>query len=85
LDGALLLRLPIGKVIEIKDGVNVGFTVDPSQYYLEFGRSRHALERAAVVSRVLNQPPPKPLSAMTPTELEDFIVKAETNFVPTAQ
>jgi GH15 family glucan-1,4-alpha-glucosidase len=83
-DEVLSVRSPIGKVIELKDRVSDGFTVDPSQYYLEFGRSRHALERAAVVSRILNQAPPKPLAAMSPAELENFIVKAETDFVPTA-
>jgi hypothetical protein len=84
--GAILaVRIPSGKVIGLASGKRTEFTVDPSQYYLEFGRSRHALERAAVVSRELKQAPPKPLATMSPAELEDFIVKAETDFVPTAR
>jgi hypothetical protein len=84
-DQVLSVRLPPGQVIELKDRGTAEFTVDPSQYYLEFGRASHALERASVVSRVLGaKPPAEPLAAMSPAELEDFIVRTETDFVPTA-
>jgi len=79
----LALRLPTGKVVTVLAGQQVRFTVDPTQYYLAFGRSRNGAERAAIASRILaGREPPAGLAGMTPAELEDFIVNTEASYAP---
>jgi hypothetical protein len=82
--GAVLsVRTPSGAVLKLRSGERAGFTVDPSRYFEVFGRAGHAAERASVVSRVLlGKPAPEALRTMSPDEIENFIVKAETGFVP---
>jgi len=80
---ALALRLPSGRVVTVLAGQQVRFTVDPTQYYLAFGRSRNGAERAAVASRILaGREPPAGLAGMTTAELEDFIVNTEASYAP---
>jgi hypothetical protein len=84
--GTLLIRLPSGKVIGLAAGGETRFTVDPSQYYLAFGRSRNAADRATLISTILRgRPPGQDPRTMNPSELEAFICKLEEEYVPTAQ
>ena len=67
-------------------GQNVRFTVDPTQYYLAFGRSRNAAERAAIASRILaGREPPAGLAGMSSSELEDFTAGIESAYAPPAR
>ncbi len=83
---ALSIRLPFGRAVTLQSGRQAEFTVDPSRYYLAFGRSRNAAERAAVISRALGgtRPGADPRT-MTPPEAEEFIRRLETDYVPTAK
>ncbi len=82
----LAIRLPFGKTLSLNAGAQARFTVDPSQYYLAFGRSRNGAERAAIVSRILGgREPARDPSAMTPAEQEDFICKTEAGYQPANQ
>jgi hypothetical protein len=84
--GALALRLPFGKIITLRAGEEARFTVDPTQYYLAFGRSRNAAARAGIVSRILaGREPARDPSTMTPSEQEEFISSVETSYAPTHQ
>jgi hypothetical protein len=84
--GPLNLRLPFDKTVRLDAGGEARFTVDPSRYYLAFGRSANAPERARIISKVLlGREPPRDPETMTPSELEDFIVATETDYVPTNQ
>ncbi len=84
--GPLSLRTPSGAVVPVAAGATVRFTVDPSQYYLQFGRNANAPERAAVAARVLGPggagPDPRTL---TPAEIEALLVGLETDHVSTAK
>ena len=82
----LAIRLPFGKLVNAVAGRQFTFTVDPSQYYLAFGRSRNAAERASIASRILagREPSPDP-ARMTQAELEDFITSIETSYAPPAR
>ena len=81
--GALTLGLPFGKTLRVEAKGSARFSVDPRQYYLAFGRSANAPERAEILSRVLlGREPPRDPASMTPAELEDFIVATETSYVP---
>jgi hypothetical protein len=81
--GPLTIRLPFGRLLILRDGQEARFTVDPSQYFVAFGRSRNAAERAAIASRVLGgAKPAKDFSRMTAPELEDYICGVETGFRP---
>jgi len=83
---ALSIRLPFGRVTELAAGREARFTVDPAQYYLAFGRSRNAAERASVASTILaGSPPPQDPRKMTPAELEAFICNLEANYTETAK
>jgi hypothetical protein len=79
----LAVRLPSGRLLNVLAGQHVAFTVDPTQYYLQFGRNGNAAERAAIASRVLTgrEPPPN-LSSMDPSGLEDFTAGIESGFAP---
>ena len=80
---ALALRLPQGKPVTLGAGGEVRFTVDPGSYYLAFGRSRNAAERASILSRTLTgREPARDPAGMTPSEREDFMVGLQTAFVP---
>ena len=82
--GELSIRLPFDKVVRVAAGAEARFTVDPTRYYLAFGRSANAPERARIISRVLlGKEPPSDPETMTPAELEAFIVATETGYVPT--
>jgi len=82
--GSLNLRLPFDKAVRLEAGGEARFTVDPSRYYLAFGRSANAPERARIISKVLlGREPLRDPDTMTPSELEDFIVTTETDYVPT--
>lgn len=84
--GALRIGLPFGKDLRVEAGGTARFTVDPREYYLAFGRSAHAPERARIISQVLlGHEPPRDPATMTPAELEDFIVATETSYVPRNQ
>ncbi len=80
---AITLRLPFDKAVRVEAGGEARFTVDPSRYYLAFGRSANAPERARIISKVLlGHEPARDPETMTPSELEDFIVTTETDYVP---
>jgi hypothetical protein len=82
----LAIRLPFGRKIAVASGEAARFTVDPTQYYLAFGRSRNGAERAAIVSRTLaGKEPERDPSTMTPSEQEDFICNLETSYAPANQ
>jgi hypothetical protein len=82
----LVVRLPFGKLMTVLAGQNVRFTVDPTQYYLAFGRSRNAAERAAIASRILaGREPPAGLAGMSSSELEDFTAGIESAYAPPAR
>jgi hypothetical protein len=84
--GPLAVRLPFGKIVTLQPGREVRFTVDPAQYYLAFGRSGRAAERASVISSVLEgRPPAGDPRTLAPSELEALICKMETDYVPTAR
>ena len=84
--GALSVRLPSGRILSLAPGREAEFTADPSQYYLAFGRSRNAAERAALVARILGgAPPPADPAAMTPAELEAFLRDCEMRYAPRAR
>lgn len=81
--GVLTIRLPFDKVVHVKAGGEARFIADPSRYYLAFGRSANAPERARIISRVLlGKEPARNPETMTAAELEDFIVSTETHFLP---
>jgi|CZKI01.1.fsa_nt_gi hypothetical protein len=83
---ALSVRLPSGRVIGLGAGRETRFTADPAQYYLAFGRSRNAAQRASVISTILagRQPAQDP-RRMTPAEIEAFICSLESSYIPTAR
>lgn len=82
----LVVRLPSGRLLTVLDGQQLRFTVDPTQYYQAFGRSRNAAERAAIASRILaGREPPAGLARMEPGELEDFISNIEASYAPPAR
>jgi hypothetical protein len=84
--GPLRVRLPFGKVVTLEPGRESSFTVDPSRYYLAFGRDAHAAERADVTARVLTgRAPPRGTASMTPGELERYMVGLETGYQPPNQ
>ena len=73
-------------MITLGAGGAAKFTVDPSQYYLAFGRSGNGPERAAIISKVLTgRPPERDPSAMTAAEQEGFIRNTELNYAPANQ
>jgi len=83
---ALAIRLPFSRMLSLKAGEEARFTVDPTQYYLAFGRSRNAAERAAIISRTLaGRAPARDPSTMTPSELEEFICDTESSYAPANQ
>ena len=80
---SLSIRLPFGRILELRAGKEAQFTVDPGQYYTAFGRNRNAAERASAISAILGAgPPATDPGAMTPSEADAFIVKLETAYVP---
>ncbi len=80
----LAIRLPAGRIATLDAGGEVRFTVDPRQYYLEFGRSRNGAERASIFSRILaGREPARDPAGMTPQEQEDFMCVLQTAYVPT--
>jgi hypothetical protein len=82
----LALRLPFGKTLSLDAGAQARFTVNPTQYYLAFGRSRNGAERAAIVSRILGgKEPARDPSTMTPAEQEEIIYNTEARYRPTNQ
>ena len=82
----LSIRLPFGRFVRLSAGQEAAFTVDPAQYYLAFGRSRNAAERASVVSRILaGAPPARDPGKMTPSDLDSLIRNIEASYVPTAK
>lgn len=82
----LEIRLPSGKILTLPGGGSAIFTVDPSRYYLEFGRSQNGAERASVISRILTgAEPARSPSTMTPAEQQAFISDTESSYVPTHQ
>jgi hypothetical protein len=82
--GELLVRVAGGKTLHLAPGRAAEFTVDPSRYYLDFGRSRNAAERASVMSEVLaGARPPRDPRAMTAPDLEAFMCDLEAAYVPT--
>jgi hypothetical protein len=84
--GPLSIRTPSGQVIRLQRGAAARFAADPGQYYLEFGRSRNAAERASILASILGgEKPAKDPSTMTAAELEAFICRAQADFKPTAQ
>ncbi len=81
--GSLAIQLPFERVERVASGQEARFTVDPSRYYLAFGRSANAPERARIISKVLlGKDPPIDPESMTPAELEAFIVATETGYAP---
>ena len=79
----LAIRLPAGRIATLDAGGEVRFTVDPRQYYLEFGRSRNGAERASIFSRILaGREPARDPAGMTPQEQEDFMCVLQTAYVP---
>jgi hypothetical protein len=79
----LVVRLPSGKLLTVLAGQHVAFTVDPTQYYAAFGRSRNAAERAAIASRTLaGREPPANLSSMGAAELEELMTGIESAYAP---
>jgi hypothetical protein len=84
--GALSIRLPFGRMIGLKAGEGSHFTVDPTQYYLAFGRSRNGAERVAISSRILGgRDPSRDPASMTPAEQEEFIRNQESSYLPVNQ
>jgi hypothetical protein len=80
----LAIRAPFGRVISLGAGQEARFTVDPAQYYLAFGRSRNAAERASVISTILaGKPPARDPRTMSASDLEAFICDVETHYTPT--
>jgi len=76
----LLIRVPFGKIVTLRLGQEARFSVDPAQYYLAFGRSRNAAERASVTSTILSgRPPAEDPRTMTPSELEALLCSLEAN------
>ncbi len=81
--GELSIRLPFDRLVRVAAGAKVQFAVDPSRYYLAFGRSANAPERARIISKVLlGREPPSDPETLTPAELEAFIVATETGYTP---
>ncbi len=82
----LAIRIPSGKVIEVKAGHEARFTVDPAQYYALFGRSRNAAERLSIFSKILTgKAPATDPAQMKPSELEEDILNLETSHLPEAK
>jgi hypothetical protein len=82
----LAIRLPFGKTLSLKAGEKARFTVDPTQYYLAFGRSGNAAQRAEIISRILvGKEPSRDPTTMTPAEQEEFICNAEEGYLPANQ
>ncbi len=80
------VRLPFGQTARLKAGEAIRFTVDPSQYYVAFGRSRNGAERAAIVSRILTgKRPARDPATLTAAEQEALISDLETAYVPVNQ
>jgi hypothetical protein len=83
---ALSIRLPFGRMIALGAGGTARFSVDPTQYYQAFGRSRNGAERVAILSRVLTgRAPARDPSTMTAAELEGFITSLESSYAPANQ
>lgn len=81
---ALSIRLPPDRILDLHAGQEAEFTVDPSRYYLAFGRSRNGAERASAISAILGGgPPATDPRRMTPAEAEAYICNLETAYVPT--
>ncbi len=82
----LAIRLPTGAVVRLGAGREARFTVDPRDYYAQFGRCRNAAARASITSRVLagGQPGLDP-AAMTLPEQERLMVDLETSYAPANQ
>ena len=79
----LALRLPSGAVVRLGAGGEARFTVDPRDYYAQFGRCRNAAARASITSRVLaGGEPARDPALMTLSEQERLMVDLETSFVP---
>lgn len=81
----LQIRLPSGKTLALSPGDQERFTVDPTQYYSQFGHGANAVERAAILARVLGErEPPSDLSQMSAQQLEDFMSSLENSGLPPA-
>jgi hypothetical protein len=78
----LAIRLPFGKIISLKAGEAARFSVDPTQYFLAFGRSANAAERVSIMSRILAGKDPSGNPAdMSPSDQEQIISNLETSYV----
>ena len=84
--GVLKIRLPFNSIVSIGTGGQARFTVDPSQYYLDFGRFANAAERVSIMSRVLagKEPAVSP-SEMSPAEQEEFLNNLDSSFISTVK
>jgi hypothetical protein len=79
----LAICLPAGVVVRLVAGGETRFTVDPRDYYAQFGRCRNGAERALITSRVLaGREPERDPAGMTPSEQERLMVDLETSYVP---
>jgi hypothetical protein len=81
---ALSVRMPSGRNIRIPAGERRRFKVDPSHYYLQFGRSAHAAERASTSARILGVPEAVVSGAKTAAQLEELMCRIESAHTSTA-
>ena len=82
----LAIRKPTEGILHLEPGREARFSADPARYFDDFGRSRNAPQRAAILSRILAGKEPRgDLDSMAPGQIQDYILKLQADFVPTAQ